>query len=207
MGVQVWGIIRVTFLYKLSCRITNAEIIATLISYDFLSLIHTIYCAFYDLTQSDTNDVELWTDEDVDDSDRVVTSPDHDDGSPTSGSVLSNLRPKISDKITEKDQRAESHKSLLRLYLFIRFMFQTLFRLSDTALDVLLKFMVMFFKSLQHQFTAFPKTFTDILPNSIKSARNTLGNSRDRFDRYVCCPGCNSLYRMSECVLKSQMAP
>jgi len=62
--------------------------------------------------------------------------------------------------------------------------------------------MVMFFKSLQHQFTAFPKMFTDILPNSIKSARNTLGNSRDRFDRYVCCPGCNSLYRMSACVLK-----
>jgi len=51
MGVQVWGIIGVTFLYKLSCRITNAEIIATLISYDFLSLIHTIYCAFYDLTR------------------------------------------------------------------------------------------------------------------------------------------------------------
>lgn len=51
--------------------------------------------------QSDTNDVELWTDEDVDDPDRAVTSPDHDDGSPTSGSILSNLRPKMSDKITE----------------------------------------------------------------------------------------------------------
>lgn len=43
MGVQVWGIIGVTFLYKLSCRITNAEIITTLISYDFLSLPFTVH--------------------------------------------------------------------------------------------------------------------------------------------------------------------
>ena len=184
--------------------------ITTFMSFDFPLLIHNfvhVYMLCFNLMQSDTSDVELWADEDVDGSDLAVTNPDCEDGSSSSssGSVLKivpSLGPRTSDEITAKDKQAESLKPLLRLYLFFLFMFQTLFRLSDTALDVLLKFMKMFFKTLQHQFSAFPKTFTDVIPDNIKSARNTLGNSRDRFDRYVCCPGCDSLYRMSDCVLK-----
>ena len=62
--------------------------------------------------------------------------------------------------------------------------------------------MALFFRTLQRMFTAFPKTFVDMFPNNIVTARRQLGDSRDEFERYVCCPGCNSLYQTSDCVVK-----
>ena len=38
--------------------------------------------------------------------------------------------------------------SLLQLYIFFLLMFQTIFRLSDNALDILLRFVSLFFQSL-----------------------------------------------------------
>ena len=99
-------------------------------------------------------------------------------------------------------QEAKAYTPLLRLYLFFLFMFQTLFRLSDNALDVLLRFLAMFFRSLGQRVTALPTSFIDALPSSIHSARKVAGSERDRFDRYVCCSGCHSLYSLDECVIR-----
>ena len=86
---------------------------------------------------------------------------------------------------------AKTHGSLIQLYLYFLFMFQTLFRLSDTALDILLKFL-----------STTPSGFTDLLPNSIYSARKMVGNQRDNFNRYVCCPKCQTLYScVNDCVM------
>ncbi len=98
-------------------------------------------------------------------------------------------------------QETKAYAPLLRLYLFFLFMFQTLFRLSDRALDVLLIFFAMFFKSLQ-RVTPLPTSFVDAFPSSLYSARKCAGNERDHFDRYVCCPSCHSLYSLNECVVK-----
>ena len=77
-------------------------------------------------------------------------------------------------------------------------MFQTLFRLSDTALDILLKFLRILFRKV----STTPSGFTDLLPNSIYSARKMVGNQRDNFNRYVCCPKCQTLYScVNDCVM------
>ena len=47
-----------------------------------------------------------------------------------------------------------------------------------------------------------PSSFVDALPSSIYSARKMAESERDRFDRYVCCPGCHSLYSLDECVVR-----
>jgi len=99
-------------------------------------------------------------------------------------------------------QEAKAHTPLLHLYLFFLFVFQTLFRLSDNALDVLLRFLAMFFRSLGQRVTALPTSFIDAFPSSIHSARKVAGSERDRFDRYVCCSGCHSLYSLDECVIR-----
>ena len=82
-------------------------------------------------------------------------------------------------------QETKACTLLLQLYLFFLFMFQTLFRLSDNALDVLLHFLAMFFKSLGKWVAPLPSSFVNGLPSSIYSARKMAGSERDRFDRYV----------------------
>lgn len=81
-------------------------------------------------------------------------------------------------------------------------MFQTLFRLSDNALDVLLRFLAMFFKSLQRKVPSIPTSFIGALPSSIYSARKLAGNERDHFHKFVCCPSCHALYMPDDCVIK-----
>ena len=90
---------------------------------------------------------------------------------------------------------------LIQLYTFFLFMFQTLFRISDTAMNILLKFLSMFFTSVGKQ-VSLPTNFTSALPDSLYSARKFSCNARDQFKRYVCCPTCHSLYSFEECVIK-----
>lgn len=91
-----------------------------------------------------------------------------------------------------------SYSPLVQLYTFFLFMFQTLFRLSDTALNILMKFLVMFFTTLSKQFNAIPQSFISILPGSLHSARQ-VQNSRNKFRKYVCCPSCRSIYEWDQC--------
>lgn len=55
-----------------------------------------------------------------------------------------------------------SYFPLLRLYtfsLFFSFLFQTLFRVSDTAMNILLKFLSMFFSSVGKRVSSLPANF------------------------------------------------
>ena len=106
------------------------------------------------------------------------------------------------DLVTHQNTVAKETKMfgpLLRLYLFFLFMFQTLFRLSDNAMDTLLRFFAMFFKSLSQKITL-PSSFVEALPTSLHKACVVGGYSRDDFDRYVCCPNCHTLYPLSDCL-------
>ena len=91
---------------------------------------------------------------------------------------------------------------LLRLYTFFLFMFQTLFRVSDTAMNILLKFLSMFFLSVGRRVSSLPANFTSALPDSLYSARKISSSNRDQFNRYVCCPTCHSLYSFQDRVIK-----
>lgn len=100
------------------------------------------------------------------------------------------------------EQESATFSPLLTIYLFFLFMFQSLFRLSDHALDVLMKFISIFLKSLA-KLSSIPKSFVQSLPTSIYTARKVSGNERDKFERFVVCPECHSLYKLNECIVKT----
>ena len=95
-----------------------------------------------------------------------------------------------------------SDASLLQLYTFFLFMFQTLFRLSDTALNVLITFFTMFLKTPSQKFAATPHSFLSKLPSNLRAARSVVGNSKCTFERFVCCPNCCSIYSLQDCIIK-----
>ena len=97
------------------------------------------------------------------------SQPSPDDGRPSLEESQPNSESVIS--LSEKEDSEEHHsRPLLHLYLFFLFMFQTLFRISDTALDLLLKFTAMLFRTLHHKITTLPKSFSDMFPTNIASA-------------------------------------
>ena len=92
---------------------------------------------------------------------------------------------------------------LVRLYTFFLLMFQSLFRLSDAALNVLLVFFSMFFTTLSHNIAVIPQAFVSNLPRNVQSARNIAGSSRSSLQQFVCCPSCHSLYKRDDCSLQN----
>ena len=108
--------------------------------------------------------------------------------------------PELDVEAAEPADEADKYTPLVRLYALFLLMFQSLFRLSDTALSVLLKFLAMFFRSLGRMVGSLPGSFLDSIPDNIGSARKNTGSARDRFVRFVCCPSCHALYSMDECV-------
>lgn len=56
-------------------------------------------------------------------------------------------------------------------------MFQTLFRLSDTALTVLLSFLALFFHTVSRTFNSLPDSFLSKLPRNIRAARHLLSTN------------------------------
>ena len=60
----------------------------------------------------------------------------------------------------------EAHGSLLRLYIFFLLMFQSLFQLSD-----MVKFLSMFFLTLNKTFKSLPESLVSKLPSSVQDAR------------------------------------
>ena len=113
--------------------------------------------------------------------------------------IQSNIATK---KALAKAKESKAYSPLLRIYLFFLFMFQSIFRLSDNALDVLLKFLSIFFKSLT-KISSLPESFMQSLPCSIYTARQMSGGERDQFERYVSCPNCHTLYTLSECTTET----
>ena len=90
-----------------------------------------------------------------------------------------------------------------RLYLMFLFLWQFTFRVSDTGLNVLLKFLFMFLRLLARllQLPSLQR-FADTLPHSVNLARRVLGTYSDNFEKFVCCPSCSSLYSVKECIDK-----
>ena len=77
------------------------------------------------------------------------------------------------------------------------FMWQTLFRVSDTGMNILLLFFAKFFSLIT--VVANIKGFLDQLPQTIISARKLIGNVKDKFVKYASCPKCHSIYPLHSC--------
>ena len=78
--------------------------------------------------------------------------------------VVEDRESNAEQEATEQDQVTP----LLRLYIFFLLMFQALFRLSDNALDVLLKFLSIFFRTISQMLVPLPQCFLDKLPHSAR---------------------------------------
>ena len=80
-------------------------------------------------------------------------------------------------------------------------MFQSLFRLSDTAVSVLLSFLALFFQMVAQKLDHIGN-FLRSLPRNLHAARQLIRVPRDPFRKYVCCPTCHCLYDWKECIVK-----
>ena len=94
--------------------------------------------------------------------------------------------------------------SQLKLYTFFLLMFQALFRLSDTAMNVLFRFFAMFFATLGQHVPALPQTFVSNLPKTKYAACSVLTSSQS-FTKFVCCPSCHSIYQWDICTVHTEV--
>ena len=90
---------------------------------------------------------------------------------------------------------------LLQLYTFFLFMFQSLFRLSDTALNALITFFSMFLRTVASSFPGLPEYFLNNFPANLDLARKAIGSRNTSFKKFVCCPACRSIYEWNECII------
>lgn len=74
-----------------------------------------------------------------------------------------------------------------------------MFTISDSALDILLKFLAAFIRLLaENTSSAFIAGIATVMPASIYMLRKFLGSERDNFRQYVLCPSCSSIYLRDE---------
>ena len=94
------------------------------------------------------------------------------------------------DISTPMDQPPQtSHHKLVEAYLVFLFMWQTVFRVSDVGIGVLLAFVALFVVLLGKTFGLESlKSLGSSLPKSVYSARKLLSRNRDQFIKLVCCP-------------------
>lgn len=85
------------------------------------------------------------------------------------------------------------------MFLLFTFLWQSLFRISDSAISLFLSFIVKFFslagvylglEKLNHLATEFPPT--------LYRAKKYLGRLHEKFVRYVTCRSCHSLYKFKD---------
>ena len=75
-------------------------------------------------------------------------------------------------------------------------MFQTLFWLSDAALNVLFNFFAIFLSS-SHISIKFPEALIAQLPKNVRDACLLIGSKRKSL-KHICCPNCHSILYMKE---------
>ena len=83
-----------------------------------------------------------------------------------------------------------AHSSLLRLYIIFIFMWQSTFKLSDAGTNVLFTNVLFTFIASFLLLLATSQALKDFcahLPRNIPSARKIAGQTRERFQRWVCC--------------------
>ena len=78
------------------------------------------------------------------------------------------------------------------------------YKVSDAAINVLLKFLAMFVGLLATvSKSAYVETLKARIPKTVKTAQNTSGLSFPAFTQYVSCTKCSSLYTTEDCKIVS----
>ena len=104
-------------------------------------------------------------------------------------------------EVDENDMSSNVEQNILvRAYVMFLLTWQTLFRVSDTGINILLQFFSVLLKLLASglRVTAL-NSFCQCLPLSIKAAKKYIGTSGDLFTKYASCPLCDSIYPVDTC--------
>lgn len=89
---------------------------------------------------------------------------------------------------------------LVKLYVYFVFMFQSIFRISDNCVAVLLLFFATFLGTLTRQLQLEGlEQFVTKLPRTINSAKMIAGCLSQPFKKYACCQLCHTLYPLDKC--------
>lgn len=92
---------------------------------------------------------------------------------------------------------------LVRVYIMFIFTWQSLFRVSDSGMNVLLLFFAMLFGLLVSSLGIKNlDDFIQLLPRNITAARKVVGHGSDIFLKYASCPVCHSIYPLDSCKIK-----
>ena len=90
------------------------------------------------------------------------------------------------------------------IYTAFLLMFQTVFRISDRAMNILFSFLCTFLKMIGKCLSSDVLTsFSSRMASNLRQARTQAGG-RQTFVQYVCCPKCCSIYPKEQCVLKDR---
>lgn len=99
----------------------------------------------------------------------------------------------------EPEVKSTEASSVLVFSLFL-ILWQSVFKVSNIAVTVLLRFLSLFFHHLANitQLESF-KMLTDTFPDTLLKAQRVARLNRDDFIKYVCCPKCFAIYNMEDC--------
>ena len=121
-------------------------------------------------------EIELWLDSDDENNDEVT--------SPQSAEV-----------------EADQENKLIRMYVMFLFLWQSLFRVSDTAIQILLNFFASFLILLAQLLHLDKlKNLALKLPRTMYMTKKLLGTHKDAFIQYVSCPTCSAIYDLKKCI-------
>ena len=89
------------------------------------------------------------------------------------------------------DEDSSRHYRVIHVFLFFLFLWQSLFRLSDAAISLMLMFMAKFLYYVGSCFgvEALQK-LSEVFPRTLYRAKKCLGRLQERFARFVTCPKC-----------------
>lgn len=102
----------------------------------------------------------------------------------------------------ENDEIGIQYRKIIHVFLLFLFLWQSLFRISDNAVSLVLSFMAKFFLLIGTclQLNSLNE-LGRIFPNTLYRAKKILGRIQERFKKYVSCPACHKLYIFNNCMV------
>lgn len=93
-----------------------------------------------------------------------------------------------------------SESKVLVLFLFL---WQTLYKVSDNGMLILLQFLRLFITMIGNvaKVESVVK-FAQSLPRTLYMAKSYIGLGQDEFEKFVACPKCCTLYKTEECTVR-----
>lgn len=106
----------------------------------------------------------------------------------------------------QHDTTSSNYEVLLsKLMAMILLIWQSVFRISDSAISALLLCLKMYLHVMGNVLQIpFVLAFADALPKTLYSLRKYLGIQRDSFTEFVVCPKCMSVYTLEESIHTEQ---